>query len=61
MVNVGSVGQPRDGIVDACYIVLEDTSLEYRRIPYAVKTTAEKIYAIDGLDNFLGNRLLEGR
>ena len=61
MVNVGSVGQPRDGIVDACYLVLEDTSLEYRRIPYAVETTAEKIYAIDGLDNFLGNRLLEGR
>jgi hypothetical protein len=30
-------------------------------VPYDFKTTMEKILAIDALDDFLANRLAEGR
>jgi diadenosine tetraphosphatase ApaH/serine/threonine PP2A family protein phosphatase len=61
MVNVGSVGQPRDGDWRACYAIYEDGAVEYRRVEYDVATTANKIFAIADLDNFLGERLREGR
>ena len=61
MVNVGSVGQPRDLNPDACYLLIDDRQLEYRRVAYPVQVTAEKIFAIDALDDFLGKRLQEGR
>ncbi len=60
MVNVGSVGQPRDCDPRACYVVLEDNSLRYRRVGYDVETTIRKIYATPDLDNSLGDRLREG-
>ncbi len=61
LVNVGSVGQPRDTDNRACYVVINETSLEYRRIPYDFEKTIAKIYAIPELDNFLGDRLRDGR
>lgn len=61
MINVGSVGQPRDGDPRACYVVLEDNVVTYRRVEYPLETTVQKIYAIPELDNFLGDRLREGR
>jgi len=61
LINVGSVGQPRDGDPRSCYVVQEGDLLEFRRIEYPHETTAEKIYAIDELDDFLGDRLREGR
>jgi predicted phosphodiesterase len=61
MVNVGSVGQPRDGNPQACYVILTDNQLEFRRVPYPVEKTMEKIYAIAELDPFLADRLREGR
>jgi len=61
MVNVGSVGQPRDGDNRACYVIIDDDKLRYRRVEYDFNATAEKIYAISALDNFLGDRLKEGR
>jgi diadenosine tetraphosphatase ApaH/serine/threonine PP2A family protein phosphatase len=61
MVNVGSVGQPRDGDPRACYVILTDTHVEFRRVPYSVQKTMEKIYAIPELDPFLADRLQEGR
>ncbi|HEX7450469.1 MAG TPA: metallophosphoesterase, partial [Pirellulales bacterium] len=61
MVNVGSVGQPRDGDPRACYVVLEDEMLKFRRVEYPFEKTIEKIYATPELDNFLGDRLREGR
>lgn len=60
MINVGSVGQPRDGDPRACYVVLDDDSVEFRRVEYPVEATVAKIYAIPQLDNFLGDRLREG-
>lgn len=61
MVNVGSVGQPRDGDPRSCYVILKDDRLVFRRVPYDVDATANKIYAIPDLDNSLGNRLKIGQ
>lgn len=61
MVNVGSVGQPRDGDARACYVIYDGEGLTFRRVNYPVQKTIEKIYAIPELDNFLGDRLREGR
>jgi len=61
MVNVGSVGQPRDGDPRACYVVQEDNTLTFRRVDYPREKTIQKIYDIPELDNFLGDRLREGR
>jgi diadenosine tetraphosphatase ApaH/serine/threonine PP2A family protein phosphatase len=60
--NVGSVGQPRDGDWRACYILLgDDNTIRYRRVEYDIDTTVQKIYAVPELENFLGDRLREGR
>lgn len=61
MINVGSVGQPRDGNWRSCYVVLHGDLVEFRRVEYPVDQTIEKIYAIAEIDNFLGDRLREGR
>jgi len=61
MINVGSVGQPRDGDPRSCYVVLEDDMVYFRRVEYPVEKTVEKIYEIPELDNFLGDRLRDGR
>jgi predicted phosphodiesterase len=57
MINVGSVGQPRDGDPRACYVVLIDDQVTFRRVEYDIDTTVEKIYAIVDLENSLGDRL----
>jgi diadenosine tetraphosphatase ApaH/serine/threonine PP2A family protein phosphatase len=59
--NVGSVGQPRDGNPRACYVLLDDETIRFRRVEYDVEATVKKIYAVPDLENFLGERLREGR
>ncbi len=61
LINVGSVGQPRDGNTDACYVIIEDEEVHYRRVAYDVQKTAERIKNADGLPDVLGQRLLAGR
>lgn len=61
MVNVGSVGQPRDGDPRACYVVLEDGAVTFRRIDYPKETTRNKIYENPNLSDMLGDRLMSGR
>jgi diadenosine tetraphosphatase ApaH/serine/threonine PP2A family protein phosphatase len=61
VVNVGSVGQPRDRDNRACYVTFDGRILEYHRIPYDYATTARKIAAISGLDSRIGERLSDGR
>ncbi len=61
LINVGSVGQPRDGDNRASYVVLNDKTVEFRRVPYNFEQTISKIYPIPELDNFLGDRLRDGR
>lgn len=63
MINVGSVGQPRDENPRACYIILDtdENTVQYHRVEYDVELTRQKIHAIADLDNMLGDRLLTGR
>lgn len=61
IINVGSVGQPRDGDSRACYIVLDGARVEWVRVQYDFEATGNKIYQVPELDNFLADRLAEGR
>jgi len=61
MVNVGSVGQPRDGDPRACYVIIEDDLLQFRRLDYDVQSTRTKIHNTPELADMLGDRLLTGR
>lgn len=61
LINVGSVGQPRDTDPRACYVLLDGNTIHYRRVEYDIEATIRKIYAIPELENFLGDRLREGR
>lgn len=60
IINVGSVGQPRDGNPKACYVTIEDGSVFYHRVAYDAAAVCERILAIRELDPFLGQRLLAG-
>jgi predicted phosphodiesterase len=57
IINVGSVGQPRDKDWRASYVIVEGPEIIYRRVEYDVESTIEKIYEIEELNNFLGDRL----
>lgn len=61
MINVGSVGQPRDCDWRASYAILDDGVVRFRRVEYDVRATVDKIHRESELDDFLGDRLLEGR
>lgn len=61
LINVGSVGQPRDGDNRASYVLLDGTTVHFKRVGYDFETTISKIYPIPELDNFLGDRLRDGR
>ncbi|MFO0943367.1 MAG: metallophosphoesterase family protein [Pirellulales bacterium] len=61
MINVGSVGQPRDGDWRSCYVILEENTVHFRRVEYDVEVTIQKIYNTPELDNSLGDRLRDGR
>jgi predicted phosphodiesterase len=45
MVNVGSVGQPRDACTDACYVIYDATTSEVKahRVKYDIAATQAKI------------------
>ncbi len=59
--NVGSVGQPRDGDPRASYVMLDEGTIRFRRVAYDFEKTRKKIHDNPDLDNFLGDRLREGR
>ncbi len=59
LVNVGSVGQPRDGDPRACCVVMEEGEVRLERIPYPVQETARKIKE-RGLPSILAYRIQEG-
>ena len=61
IINVGSVGQPRDQDVRASFVVVNDEKVEFVRLEYDIEATATKIYANPALDDFEGERLREGR
>jgi diadenosine tetraphosphatase ApaH/serine/threonine PP2A family protein phosphatase len=62
IVNVGSVGQPRDGDPRAAYLLLDTgaRTAVLRRLPYAVRVTQRKMRGA-GLPARLAQRLAVGR
>jgi len=46
MVNVGSVGQPRDGIPKASYAIIEGGRVELKRVDYNVATAVARLRAL---------------
>jgi len=49
IINVGSVGQPRDADPRACYVIFDGTTVYWRRLQYPVAKTMEKIRQIPDL------------
>jgi len=60
IVNVGSVGQPRDGDPRASFAVVSDGQVEIHRVPYDFRRTQAKILAA-GLHPALAERLARGK
>ena len=61
-INIGSVGQPRDGDPRPCYAIYDQDHkvVVFRRVDYDIAKTQEKIRAA-GLPEMLAERLAEGR
>ncbi len=62
LINVGSVGQPRDGDCRASYGIIDTSDLTYQnvRVEYDMRMAGNKIIAA-GLPPFLAERLQKGR
>jgi predicted phosphodiesterase len=60
-INVGSVGQPRDGDNRSCYAVIEDESVTWHRVPYDFSITQRKIRETGELSEILATRLTLGK
>lgn len=61
IVNLGSVGQPRDRDPRASYIELNDQGCRWHRVEYDIDAVVEKVKAVGCLDDRNGLRLLRGR
>jgi diadenosine tetraphosphatase ApaH/serine/threonine PP2A family protein phosphatase len=61
-INVGAIGQPRDGNPKAAYVVydMDNNTIELRRLDYDIATTQKKIRAA-GLPERLAERLAVGK
>lgn len=62
IINVGSIGQPRDSNPELSFGIFDDRSLEFEwvRLAYNIDATAQKILDA-GLPTYLANRLYVGR
>ena len=62
LIDVGSVGQPRDGDARACYVIFDPVQqrVEFFRISYDVKEAAEAVLQCGGSPAF-ASRLFAGR
>jgi predicted phosphodiesterase len=61
IINIGSVGQPRDKDNRASYVYVDGNKVHFVRLKYDYETTIEKILATERLDSFHAERLREGR
>ncbi len=62
LINVGSVGQPRDLCAEACYVLCDPIArwVQFRRVPYDLQKTKRKIMRAK-LPRFTAQRLALGR
>ena len=61
IINIGSVGQPRDGDNRSSYIYVDGNEVHFVRPEYDFEATAKKIMATGQLDDFQAERLRDGR
>jgi diadenosine tetraphosphatase ApaH/serine/threonine PP2A family protein phosphatase len=61
IINVGSVGQPRDRDPRSGYSILHEDRIEFVRIAYDIQAVVRKVEAIPDLNDFFGQRLIDGR
>ncbi len=60
LVNVGSVGQPRDRDTRACYSLFTGDAVYFRRVEYDIDEAASRVRAIPELDRRFAERLYRG-
>lgn len=60
LINVGSIGQPRDSDPRLSYALFDGETLRYRRVDYDFESAAKRILSV-GLPESLAARLLVGR
>ena len=61
LVNVGSVGQPRDGDWRASYVTVTDTEIQFHRVEYDLQRTLQRFTESPELPEYLARRLEEGK
>jgi len=61
IINIGSVGQPRDGDPRSCYVEFDENGVRYHRVEYDHTRTFRKIQRTRGLNEHSGMRLAEGK
>ncbi|MHC5212875.1 MAG: metallophosphoesterase family protein, partial [Planctomycetota bacterium] len=61
IVNVGSVGQPRDGDARASCVVVEDKLVRFLRTDYDIATVQRKIYGDPNIPDLCAARLEVGK
>ncbi|NRA38330.1 MAG: metallophosphoesterase family protein [Planctomycetes bacterium] len=66
LINIGSVGQPRDGDTRSSYVIIDNddpnsVTVQFRRVEYDIEETATAIEDNPHLDNYLAERLRHGR
>lgn len=67
LVNVGSVGQPRDQDPRSCFVFVEEddqgrpTKIRFERVEYDIRKVQSKIYDIPWINNLCGTRLEMGK
>jgi len=61
IINIGSVGQPRDRDNRASYVYVNENEVHFVRLEYDFESTMKKIMTIEQLDKFHAERLRDGR
>lgn len=61
IINVGSVGQPRDGDPRSSYVIFDGETVEFRRVDYDIDQTVQRFKDNPILPEYLALRLVEGR
>ncbi|MCC6785268.1 MAG: metallophosphoesterase family protein [Planctomycetes bacterium] len=61
IVNIGSVGQPRDGDPRASFVAFDGKTVRFHRVAYDFGATMRKIRAVPQLPEYLAERLAAGR
>lgn len=60
LINVGSVGQPRDRDPRACYTLFSGDAVYFRRVAYDIDDVARRVRATPELDARFADRLYRG-